>query len=366
MKRDLRILFALLHKEVLLMRRNVLITRVIFLMPIAVMLIMPLVATFDVEHVGVAVVDTDNSELSRRLVADLSASHWLHVDTVTPSYPVAMRAMEDGRADVILALPRGLESNGGLMNISANGVNATKGVLGAQYAAQSAMLTLQRWQAERGLARPVNEPAVLNMYNPTQNFRFYMIPGLMCMLLVVICGFLPALNLVNEKETGTIEAMNVTPVGRFTFVLSKLIPFWAVGLLVIAVGMTAGWLVYDLKPAGSIAAIYLATMLFSLVMSGFGLAVANKSSTLMQSILVMYAIIMVLQLMGGLFTPVNSMPDWAQTLTYAMPTRYYIDIMRAIYLKGSSVADIAPDYLLLTLSAAVMCLLAAVTYRKRF
>lgn len=374
--RNLRILMALLQKEVLLMRRNVLIPRVIFLMPLAVMLVMPLVATFDVEHVGVAVVDADNSQLSRRIVADMSASGWLTVDTVTASYPEAMQAMERGTADVIVALPRGLERSGGLLDVSGNGVDATKGVLGAQYAAQSALMTIDRWRAENGLpaaqdaamsasASAHTRPEVLNMYNPTQNFRFYMIPALMCMLLIIICGFLPALNLVSEKETGTIEAMNVTPVGRMTFVLSKLIPFWVAGLVVMAAGMTTAWLVYGLRPEGSLGIILLAAVLFSLMMSGLGLAVANKSSTLMQSILVMYAVIMILQLMSGLFTPVSSMPHWAQLSTYLMPTRYFIDIMRAVYLKGSTVADLSSDFLLLALSAALSCLLAAVTYRKR-
>ena len=192
-----------------------------------------------------------------------------------------------------------------------------------------------------------------------------MIPALMTVLLIIICGFLPALNLVSEKETGTIEAMNVTPVSRMTFVLSKLIPFWMVGLFVVTIGMLIGWLVYGLVPQGSIGAIYLATILFSLIMSGFGVAIANRSATMLQSIFVMFAFIMIFQLMSGLFTPISSMPQWAQCITYVIPPRYFIEIMRSVYLKGSTVAELWQPYAALLTLAVILSSIAAGTYRKK-
>ena len=197
-----------------------------------------------------------------------------------------------------------------------------------------------------------------------ERFRNFMIPALMVILLIILCGFVPALSLVSEKESGTIEAMNVTPVGRLTFVLSKLIPFWVVGMIVITVGMTIGWLVYGLRPLGNIGAIYLASFLFSLVMSGLGVTIANRSATMLQSIFMMIAFVMIFQLMGGLFTPISSMPGWAQAITYAVPPRYFNEIMRSIYLKGASVADLWPQFLALAATAAIVCTLAAATYRK--
>ena len=167
---------------------------------------------------------------------------------------------------------------------------------------------------------------------------------MLIILLIIICGFLPALNLVSEKETGTIEAMNVTPVGRFTFVLSKLIPFWITGILVITVGMLIGWLVYGLYPEGSIWAIYLAAILFSLMM---------------------FAIIVIFQLMGGLFTPISSMPQWARIITYALPPRYFNEIIRAIYLKGTTVSDLWVQFISLAGIAFAVCLAAALSYKKR-
>lgn len=365
----IRILKALLRKEVRLMKRNPIVPKIILLMPLVVMLVIPLVANLDVKSVNVTVVDNDRSELSRRMVADIDAAESLTVLDVCDTHSEAMVTVESGKADVVLTIPpdysRKLTADGAAVDIEANGVNATKGMIGANYLAQSVAGTLKEWRAEAGLTLPTSDVSEIYRFNPTLNFHNYMIPALMVVLLIIICGFLPTLNLVSEKESGTIEAMNVTPVSRFIFVLSKLIPFWIVGLLVVTVGMAVGFFVYDLSPQGSIWAIYFATILFSLVMSGLGVAIANGSSTMLQSIFVMFAFIMIFQLMSGLFTPIRSMPQWAQCITYAIPPRYFIEIMRAVYLKGASLAELTPQFVLLGAFAALTCLIAAATYRKR-
>lgn len=363
----LRILKALLKKEITLMRRNPMIPKIIMGMPLMVMLVLPLVANLDVKNVKVVVVDNDHSQLSRRITADIDASDALTVTTVCSSHSRAMQDIENGDADVVLTIPPDYSAAPAKasVDIEANGVNAIKGMLGAQYVSQSVAGTLREWQEAAGMVIPQADISVINLYNPTLNFRNYMIPALIVVLLIIICGFLPALNLVSEKESGTIEAMNVTPVSRFIFVLSKLIPFWVVGLLVVSVGMLVGWLVYGLVPAGSIAAVYLATVLFSLVMSGLGVAIANKSATMLQSIFVMFAFIMIFQLMSGLFTPIGSMPQWAQCITYAIPPRYFIEIMRSIYLKATPVSELWMQYTALAAFAATLSLIAALTYRKQ-
>lgn len=364
----LRILKALLKKEVTLMKRNPLIPKIIIGMPLMVMLVLPLVANLDVKNVSITVVDNDKSQLSRRIIADIAASEYLAVASVAPTHSEAIATIENGTADVILTIPPDYSRDipaGAAVDIEANGVNATKGMLGARYVAQSVAGTLREIKEESGIKTPTDDMGIINLYNPTLDFRNYMIPALMVVLLIIICGFLPALNLVREKETGTIEAMNVTPISRFAFVLSKLIPFWIVGLIVVTVGMTVGWLVYGLVPVGNIGAVYLATILFSLAMSGLGVTIANKSATMLQSIFVMFAFIMIFQLMSGLFTPIRSMPQWAQYITYAIPPRYFIEIMRSVYLKGASVADLLPQYAAIAGFAVLTSLLSALTYRKR-
>ena len=149
-----------------------------------------------------------------------------------------------------------------------------------------------------------------------------MIPALMIMLLIMLCGFLPALNLVGEKETGTIEQINVTPVSPVAFTLAKLIPYWIIGMVVLTLAMALAWAVYGLLPAGSFGAVYLAALLFTFVMSGLGVIAANYSSTMQQAMFGMFFFVMIFVLMSGLVTPVESMPLWAQRFTRLLPPCY--------------------------------------------
>lgn len=370
MRELMRTLGILLRKEMWLMRRNPFIPRIIVMLPVMGMLVLPLVANFDVKNVGVAIVDNDRSMLSRRIIADCEASEYLAVKGCFHRYADAMQQIEDGDANVILSIPcdyekkisKGMEP---VLDVAANGVDAISGMIGARYASQSAVATLGVWCAEQGVEGGGANVNVLNLYNPTLDFRNYMIPALIVILIIIICGFLPALNIVREKETGTIEAMNVTPVGRVAFVLSKLIPYWVVCMMVVTVGMLIGRLVYGLSPAGSIGAVYAASLLFGLVMSGIGVTIANKSATMQQSVFVMLAVVMIFNLMSGLFTPVSSMPPWAQYLTYANPPRYFIEIMRGVYLRGAGMEDLAVHYLALAGFAVTGCVSAAMTYSKR-
>jgi len=319
----------------------------------------------DVRHIGVAVVDRDASELSRRIVSDLDASSFFSV-TVCRSYDAAMDLIENDRADVILEIPSDFFKyivQGRLENprISANGVNGMKGMLGARYVTSS---VLKSMADVMGLK--ISEDVTVNyFYNPTLEYRNYMIPALMIMLLIMLCGFLPALNLVGEKEKGTIEQMNVTPVKTSVFILSKLIPYWIIGVVVISLAMLIAHLVYGLQPAGSLVAIYTATVLFIFVMSGIGILIANYSSTMSQSMFLMFFIVMLFVLMSGLLTPVSSMPAWARGVSCAFPPRYYIEIMRSLYLRGSGFNALVADYIFLAVFAIAANILAALTYKKQ-
>lgn len=347
------------------MKANPFFLKIILIMPVMVMLIFPLVATLEVKDINVVVVDNDKSQLSRRIIAYMSATEILKVKSVAQTYGIALKQLEHGGADVVLTIPEDFSEILTPLSIDANGVNATKGAIGAQYVNASAIGTVSQWMEESGKEFVGNDISVINRYNPTLNFRNYMIPALMVVLLIIICGFLPTLDLMGEKSSGTLEAMNVTPVSKLTFVLSKLIPFWIAGIIVITVGMVIGWAVYGLAPLGNVAAVYLAAVLFIFMMSGLGVTIANTSDTMLQSIFVMFAVIIIFQLMGGLFTPISSMPAWAQYITYIVPPRYFNEIMRAVYLKGTSISELWIQYLCLAGFAIATCLFASLTYKKR-
>lgn len=360
----------LLEKEFRQFIRNSFMPKMVLMFPLVVMLVMPWVTTMDIRHIGVAVADRDHSEASRRLVEKIAASDYFTLQEVSAGYLSALETLEAGDADVIVDIPRrfgrSLAEGAPLsVSIAANGVNAIKGSFGSQYVSRVLAQTLAELRSEQGLPALPESVVVQNRYNPTLDYRWFMIPALMIMLLVMLCGFLPALNLVGEKETGTIEQINVTPVSRFTFTLAKLIPFWIIGAVVLTLAMVVAWAVYGLTPAGSLWAIYLAAVLFILAMSGIGLIIANHSSTMQQAMFAMYFFVMVFVLMSGLITPVESMPGWAQVITRLTPPRYFVEAMRSVYLKGTTVPELWADYSVLAGFAVVLNLWAALSYRKR-
>lgn len=366
----MRTFIVLIHKEFLQIRRNSFLPKLIIAFPILVMLLMPLIMTMDVRNVNVAVVDLDRSTTSRRIASHIEASEYLTLSQTTAEYPLAMEALEQGAVDIIVQIPDNFERDMTLstpkrISITANAVNATKGGIGMQYIVQTIARTLAELRAERNPATLSELITIENRYNPTLDYRHYMIPALMIILFILICGFLPALSIVGEKESGTIEQINVTPISRFTFTLAKLVPYWIIGLFVVTVAIVVARLVYGLVPVGSIWDIYFGALLFILTISGFSLTIANFSDTMQQTMFVMFFFIMIFMLLSGLLTPVDSMPEWAQRFTLILPPRYYIEILRSVYLKGTTIAELSANFIALGIFAVVFNALAAITYKKQ-
>lgn len=366
----MRTLLVLLDKEFRQFFRNAFLPKMVLMFPLAVMLIFPWTTTMDVHHVNISIVDHDHSQASERVINKVKASDYFTLSNTAETYSRALENLEKGKVDVIVEIPtdfeKGLE-NGKPKKVSifANTVNAVKGSLGSQYMSQTVTQTIAELYKEKGITFSSAGVSVQYRYNPTLTYRYFMIPALMIMLIIMICGFLPALNIVSEKEIGTIEQINVTPVNKFTFTLAKLIPYWVMGFFVLGVAMIIAWLVYGLTPAGSVGAIFLGAALAALSMSGLGVIVANNSNTVQQAMFVMFFFVMIFVLMSGLITPIESMPSWAQTLTYAFPPRYFVDIMRSVYLKGTLLSELWIDYTALAGLAILLDLLAALTYKKQ-
>ena len=347
----------LLEKEFKRIARNTFMPRLIVIFPCLLLLLFPWAATMEVTDVRVEVVDNDGSVPSRRLAERMDASAYFIVTGHGQSYAQALAEVEAGRADMIVEIPRGYASSlaGGdspSLSITANATDGMKGALGASYMTSLIM-------GDTGAV------SVVYKYNPYLDYKLFMVPALISIMLVLVCGFLPCLNIVGEKETGTIEQMNVSPVPRVVFILSKLIPYWLIGLVELTIGMALAWLVYGIVPAGSAAMIYLASVIFIFLISGMGLIISNYSATMQQSMFVMFFFILVLILMSGLFTPIASMPGWAQAVTMFNPFRYFIEVMRTVYMKGPAFAYLLPNLLVMMSFAAAFYGWAIVSYRKR-
>ena len=363
----------LIRKELTQFRRNKVLPRLVVMMPVLLVLILPLVTQMDVKNVSVVAIDQDRSSLSCRMVSHLSHSDYFRMDETAADYDEALRLLDQGRVDIIVSIPRHFErdlqnGNAKPILVVANAVNATKGAQGMQYALQTIASAAAEVARENGLGQNLaglSPITVNNRYNPTGNYRHFMLPALMIMLLLLVCGFLPLLNIMTEKEGGTIEQINVTPVSRIEFMLAKLIPYWLMAMALLGLAMALAWAVYGLTPAGNTAALFAAALLFALCISGFAVSVANISDTMQQAIFVMFFFIMIFILMSGLLTPIESMPRWAQFVTYAFPPRYVINIFRSIYLKGTLMSELRLDYAMLAALGVVFNIMATLTYKKQ-
>ena len=339
----------LIHKEFLQIRRNGFLPRLIIMFPIMIMCIMPWVMNQEVKNNRVAVVDHDRSTRSQQLVHSIEASNYFIFCGQKPTYQEALKDIETSKADIIL------EIHDDQYLIAANAVNGTKGSIGSAYLSQIV--------ASR---QPIlnSQFSILNLYNKHQNYKVFMIPALFAILLMLMTGFLPTLNIVGEKEAGTIEQINVTPVSKWVFILAKLIPYWLIALFLITVCLLLSWLIYGITCEGSVALVYLLAMLLALFFSSFGLIISNYSDTMQQAIFVMWFFVVCMLLLSGLFTPVRSMPDFAYLTTYVNPMHYFIDAIRTVFVRGGTFHDIAHQVLALLCISSVMAVWAVQSYKK--
>jgi len=191
-----------------------------------------------------------------------------------------------------------------------------------------------------------------------------MIPAILMMALAMLTGFLPALNIVGEKEDGTIEQMNVTPVNKFELILSKLIPYWIVGFVVLTISFFVAWLFYGMVSAGGYLLVYLFATVFVLAFSGIGLAISNYASTIQQGMFIMFFFVITFVFLSGLYTPVTSMPQWLQTVSLFSPLRFMIEALRGIFLKGCTFSDLSGHFWALCAFAVFFNSWAVISYRK--
>lgn len=361
----------LLEKEFKQIRRDKFIPKLIFIMPVMQLLILPFAANFEMKNINLSLVDNDRSVYSQRLTEKVISSGYFRLTDVSASHNEAMQSIESDRADIILEIPPHFEQQltkegQAKLSVAANAVNGTKGGLGASYL--SSIIrdfnteVLQEWN--QSTVVPPVEVVSINRFNPHLNYKNYMVPGIMVFLLTIIACFLSALNIVSEKEKGTIEQINVTPIPKAIFILSKLIPFWIIGFILLTLSVIIARVVYGIVPEGNLLIIYFYASVYLIVFTGLGLAVSSFSSTQQQAMFTVFFFFIIFALMSGLFTPISSMPQWAQTITLFNPLRYGVEVVRMVYLKGSTLPDLYPQFLA-TLGFAVLFNIGAVlSYRK--
>ncbi len=368
----------------------------LLLMPILQLLLLGNAATFEVKTARMYVVDRDHTETSRALVDRLQASRRFVVVGASPSVDVGNEWILERKTDMVLSIPSDFErdiarNRAAQVQLILNAENGAAAGVTESYAAQIIGAFARELTDELGPVRlmpvklipamdsmqtlraaPIPAPAVRAIdirargwYNPDLNYRDYMVPGILVQLVTVVGSLMTAMNIVREKEIGTLDQLSVTPLSRNVFMAAKLIPFWIIALVELALGLLVARFVFHTPMLGSILLVFAAAAIYLFAALGIGLFISTLVDTQQQAMFVTFFIIMVYLLMSGLFTPIRSMPDWAQWLAQANPMKHFIEIMRAILLKGATTRDVLKPMLILVGFAAVVLTLAVRQYARR-
>jgi len=370
----MRTIFYLIRKEFIQIFRNKFIGKAIFGVPIIQMLILVPAVTFEIKNIKLCIIDRDMSSASRSLISKLEGSTFFKITNSTSSEEEANALLLRDKCTLVLQIPAdfGKETGTGQpgrLLVSVNAINASTAQLS--------------WAYLNGVIRDFNSGIVMQhadniaaatfplisienryWYNELLNYKYYMLPGILGILVTAIGFLLAGLNLVREKETGTIEQINVTPVRKHQFIIAKMVPFLIIGLIDLVIGLVLGKLAFNIPFEGSMALLFLSASIFLVAVLGFALFISTFSGTQQQFMFIAFFCMIIFILMSGIFTPLESMPGWARKIDIINPVAYIMRINRMVMLKGSSINDISGDIWSLIIIAVLFTALAIRRYRK--
>ena len=368
----MRTIIFILQKEFIQIFRNKALFPIIFLLPIIQLLILVNAATFEMKSIKMAVVDQDLSSTSRQLISKFEGSEFFHLEYMTFSKKEAEDLLLENKVDLVINIPDNFEKklireNKSEIQLQINAINGTAAGLINGYSSQILAQYNKNIRIDwLKMDVPMQnvEVSYSYWYNPEMNYKIYMLPGILVILVTVIGMFLTAINLIREKEMGTIEQINVTPIKKYQFIIGKLVPFWIIALFELAFGLTIGFLFFDLPAVGSIWLVFLFTAIYLIVALGLGLFLTTIAHTQQQIMFLSFFFMIVFILMSGLFTPVESMPLWAQKVNILNPFSYFMKVIRMVLLKGSGLADISREIYAMLIYGSSILGLAVWRYRK--
>jgi ABC-2 type transport system permease protein len=371
----MKTILYIIQKEFKQIFRNKGMLPIIFVLPLLQLVILSNAATFEVKNIKFGYIDNDHSSTSRALVEKFNASTYFDVLTDFPSEKMASSAMLKGEIDVVLEIPRyfarDLQKEKHIdLVVTINAIDGAAAGVENVYITQivqnfNQQLKVDLLQVSDQQIQPISiETIPLFWYNETLNYKTFMVPGILVLLVSMITLFLSGMNIVREKEIGTLEQINVTPIKKSQFIIGKLFPFWVIGMGLLTVGLILARIIFNVPMLGSLTLMYLYTSIYILVILGIGLFISNFTDTQQQAMFIAWFFVVIFILMSGLFTPIESMPKWAQIVAEFNPIKYYVEVMRMVMLKGSGFIDILPLLIKTSLYAIVMNGLAVWSYKK--
>lgn len=372
----MRVLWRVIVKEFLQLRRDKKIIPVLIAAPLIQILVFGFAANLDVNDIPLLLLDRDRSAASRALVNRFLASGYFRLAGAVDDPAAIEPWLVDGRAQVALVIGErfGADQFAGraaAVQVIADGTDSTSAVVGLSYASRIItaagveLITARLLRADR----PANAGAVELVprvwYNPDLRSRWFYLPAILAMVLLLTTMVLPSMAVVREKEIGTLEQLIVTPVRPWQLIVGKLLPFALVGLFNLLLVTALVVYFFRLPLAGSFGLLLLLTLPFLLTMLATGLLVSTLARNQQQAMMAAIFLVMLpLIYLSGLVFPIENMPRTIQWVTYAIPLRYYTHIIRGIFLRGSGVGVLWPDALVLCGFAAGFLALASLRFRK--
>jgi ABC-2 type transport system permease protein len=361
----------LLEKEFRQLLRNRQLMRTLLLAPLIQLILLPMAADYTVKNIAIAVTDNDHSPSSQRLIAKITASGYFRLAGYTASYPQALKMVEEDKADLALQIPAHFErdlvrENAKQVYVAINAIEGTKANLGGAYLRSIVSDFNDDLRVQWAVIDDAPQVTVAssNWYNPFLRFPLYMVPAILVTLVTAMVAMQSAFNIVQEKESGTIEQINVTPIRKHIFIIGKMIPFLVLGIVLFTMGLLVGRLLYGIVPVGSLLVLYVSLVVYLFAMLGLGLLLATYSNTQMQAMSLSFFFINIFNMMSGVFTSVDSMPGWAQAIVATFPPSHFIKIMRTVVLKGSGFSDIMPQLWAMAAIGLFLNTWAVLNYRK--
>lgn len=368
-------IYFLLQKEFLQIFRDKVMLIVIFAVPVIQLVVLSYAATFELTNTPFHLVDFNQSATSRDLVQSFEATGYFTLTGRSYDVDKGIDQILSNEAQMVLVIPPDFEKKvqsgqPAQVQILINSVNSSTAGLIQSY---SGAILAGFNQSINGAFQKVSlsnkgthiQVTAANWYNSTLEYTIYMVPGILIMLVTLIGLVLSVLNIVREKEIGTIEQLNVTPIKKYQFIAGKLIPIWIIAMGILTLGLVVAYFWFEVPFRGNIALIYGVAAIYLLVIQGIGLFVSTKAHTQQQAMFINFFLIMVFMLTGGIFTPINSMSIWAQKVTLLNPIAYFTEIIRMVLLKGAGWADIQTMVGVLAFMAAILLPVTIYTYRKR-
>ena len=371
----MRTIVFILYKEFLQIFRNKTMLPIIFIVPIVQLIILAHAATMEMKHIKLFVVDKDLSSTSKKLINKFEGSPFFVIKESGFSDREAESAILKNKTDAILHIPANFEKelyseNTSDIQLLIDAINGLKAGLTNAYASAVVSGFNREILKERGSKISFNvklkriQTHYSYWYNPQLNFKFYIVPGILVILVSMIGMFLTALNIVREKETGTIEQINVTPIRKYQLLTGKLIPFWIIALFELAFGLILGKILFNIPVEGSLLLLLSFAGIYLLVVLGIGLFISTMANTQQQVMFMVFFFMLTFILMSGIFTPEESMPYWAQRVNLINPFSYFMRVIRMILLKGSGFKEVVSEFISITIFGIVILSLAIWRYRK--